>query len=91
MPDGDRLRLVSDEFDEESLSGDDYQPRVHHHHQDSESLQIKQVPCCAGAMGGCGQVTIFTMVWMVLIGICMLFVHIVAREDPIVNNSPSSL
>ena len=52
MPDGDRLRLVSDEFDEESLSDSD---NFHHRRSrddiEHESLQIKKVPCCAGAMG----------------------------------------
>merc|ERR1712168_472864 len=33
-------------------------------------------------MGGCGQITIFTMTWAILIGICMLFIHIVSWKDP---------
>jgi len=84
--DGLSMRLVSDEFDEESLSDNDT-AQYHHHRSpndnlDSESLKIKKVPCCAGAMGGCGQITIFTMTWLVLIGVCMLFIHIVAYKDP---------
>ena len=54
--DGLSMRLVSDEFDEESLSDNDT-AQYHHHHRntndnlDGKSLKIKKVPCCAGAMG----------------------------------------
>ena len=46
--DGLSMRLVhEDDFEEESLSD----TNMDHSHIDHESLKIKKVPCCAGAMG----------------------------------------
>ncbi|XP_002127715.2 uncharacterized protein LOC100178566 [Ciona intestinalis] len=69
----DSMKLVEDEFDEESLSDGDEKVELH---------KLKITKAKSGLMGGCGQVVLFLMFWFVMMGICMLTMHIVARSDP---------
>uniref|UniRef100_H2YZK4 Uncharacterized protein n=1 Tax=Ciona savignyi TaxID=51511 RepID=H2YZK4_CIOSA len=69
----DSMKLVQDEFDEESLSDEEEKVELH---------KLKITKGGSGMMGGCGQVAVFLMFWMCMMGICVLTMHIVARSDP---------
>jgi len=74
----DRIRLVDEEFEDEPLNSDQEVTISHNNNV------MNKITTTTKNMGTLGQLLVFMMCWLLIMGIMMIFVHIVTKHT--VNN-----